>query len=59
MEEKNPHAEKSTDRRDPEIPAARESPERLLRRQRRGFRERRSGEKKKDKRHLHPGPLLI
>jgi hypothetical protein len=59
MEEKNPHAKKSTDRRDPEIPVARESPERLLRMRRWWFGERRSGGKEGAKRHLHPGPLLI
>jgi hypothetical protein len=30
MEERNPHAEESMGQRDPEIPAARESPERHL-----------------------------
>jgi hypothetical protein len=30
VEERNPHAEESTGRRDPEIPGARESPERHL-----------------------------
>jgi hypothetical protein len=58
VEERNPHAKKSTDRRDPEIPAARESPEWSLRRRRR-FGERRSGRKEDAKRYLHPGPLLI
>jgi hypothetical protein len=43
MEERNPQAEKSTDRRDPKIPAARESPEKFLRRRRWQFGERRSG----------------
>jgi hypothetical protein len=59
VEERNPHTEKSTTRRDPEIPAARESPERFLRRRQRRFGERRLGGKEEAKRHLHPGPLLI
>jgi hypothetical protein len=58
MEERNPHAEESTDRRDPGIPMARESPERCLKRWRR-FGERRSGVEEDAKRYLHLGPLLI
>jgi hypothetical protein len=56
MEERNPHAEKSTARRDPEILAARESPERFLRRRRRRFGERRSGGKKKPRGIFTPAP---
>jgi hypothetical protein len=37
MEERNPHAEESTGRRDPEISAARESPESPLKRWRQRF----------------------
>jgi hypothetical protein len=59
VEEKNPHAEKSTDHRDPKIPAARESPEKFLRRRRRRFGERRSGKNEDAKRYLHPVPLLL
>jgi hypothetical protein len=59
VEERNPHAERKTDRRDPEIPAARESREESLRRQRWWFGERRSGEKEDAKRYLLPGPLFI
>jgi hypothetical protein len=58
VEERNPHAERSEERRDPEIPVDRESPERSLKRQRRRFGERRSGVEEDAKRHLHPGPLL-
>jgi hypothetical protein len=59
VEERNPHAEESTGRRDPGIPAARESPERCLKRRRRRFGERRSGVEEDTKRYLHPGPLLL
>jgi hypothetical protein len=57
VEERNPHAERSEDRRYPEISAARESLERSLKK-RRWFGERRSGLEENAKRHLHPGPLL-
>jgi hypothetical protein len=43
MEERNPHAEESMGRRDPEIPSARESPERSLMRGWQRFGERGSG----------------
>jgi hypothetical protein len=46
VKERNPHIEESMGRRDPGIPAARESPERSLKRRRRRFGERRSGWKK-------------
>jgi hypothetical protein len=59
VEERNPHTEKSTDRRDPENPAARESSEWSLRRRWWRFGERRSGEKEDAKRYLLPHPLLI
>jgi hypothetical protein len=63
MEERNPHTQESTGRRDPGIPVARESPERSLKRRRRRrwrrFGERRLGVEEDAKRYLHPGPLLI
>jgi hypothetical protein len=43
VEEVTPHVEESAGRRDPEIPTARESPKRGLRRWRWRFGERRSG----------------
>jgi hypothetical protein len=47
VEERNPHAEESTGRRDPGIPAARESPEKcLMRGWRRFWRERVGGGKR-------------
>jgi hypothetical protein len=58
VEERNPHAEESTSRRDPGISAARESPERCLMRGWRRFGERGSGVEEA-KRYLHPGPLLL
>jgi hypothetical protein len=58
VEERNPHVEKSTGRRDPGIPAARESPERSLKRRRQRFGERRPGVEEDAKRYLHPSPLL-
>jgi hypothetical protein len=58
VEEKNPHAERSVDRRDPGIPAARESLEKSLKRRRRRCGERGSGVEEDAKRYLHPGPLL-
>jgi hypothetical protein len=59
VEERNPHAERSEDRRYPEIPVARESPERSLKKQQRRFGERRSGVEENAKRHLHPAPSYI
>jgi hypothetical protein len=59
VEERNPHAEKSTGQRDPRIPVARESPEWCLKRRWQRFGERRSGVEEDAKRYLHPGPLLI
>jgi hypothetical protein len=58
VEERNPHAERSIDRRNSGIPAARESSERSLMRRRRGFGERGSGVEEDAKRYLHPGPSL-
>jgi hypothetical protein len=58
VEERNPHAERSMDRRDPGIPVARESPKKSLKRWRRQFGERGSGVEEDAKRYLHPGPLL-
>jgi hypothetical protein len=57
-EERNPHVEESTGRRDLGIPAARESPEWSLKSRRRRFGERRSGVEEDAKRYLHPDPLL-
>jgi hypothetical protein len=59
VEERNPHTKESTGRRDPGIPAARESPERCLKRRRWLFGERRSGVEEDAKRYLHTGPLLL
>jgi hypothetical protein len=59
VEERNPHAERSMDWRNPGIPAARESPERSLVRRRRRFGERGSGVEEDAKRYLHPGPPFI
>jgi hypothetical protein len=58
-EEVTPHVEESTGQRDPEIPAARESPERGLRRWRWRFGERMSGVEEDAKGYLHPDPLLL
>jgi hypothetical protein len=57
--EVTPHVEESMGRRDPEIPAARKSPERGLRRWRRQFGERRLGVEENAKGYLHPDPLLL
>jgi hypothetical protein len=57
-EERNPHAERSVDRQNPGIPAARESPEKSLMRRPRQFGERGSGVEEDAKRYLHPGPPL-
>jgi hypothetical protein len=59
VEEKNPHAERSEDRRDPGIPAARESPEKSLKRQRRWFGERGSGRNKMPRGIFPPAPSFI
>jgi hypothetical protein len=59
VEERKPHAEESTGRRDPGIPAARESPERCLMRGCLRFGERGSRVEEEAKRYLHPGPLLL
>jgi hypothetical protein len=59
MEERNPHTEESKGQRDPGIPAARDSPERSLKRRQRRVGERRSRVEEDAKRYLHPGPLLI
>jgi hypothetical protein len=59
VEERNPHTEESTGRRDPGIPVARESPERRLMRGQWRFGERGSGVEEEAKRYLHPGPLLL
>jgi hypothetical protein len=59
VEERNPHANESIGRRDPGISAARESPEKSLKRGRRRFRERGSGVEEETKRYLHPAPLLL
>jgi hypothetical protein len=59
VEERNPYAKESTGQQDPRIPAARESPERCLKRRRRRFGEMRSGVEEDAKRYLHPDPLLI
>jgi hypothetical protein len=58
VEERNPHAERSEDRRNPGNPAARESPEMFLVRRRRRFGEGGSGVGRDAKRYLHPGPPL-
>jgi hypothetical protein len=58
VEERNPHAERSVDRRNSGNPAARELPEKFLKRRRRRFGERRSGVGEDAKRYLHPSPLL-
>jgi hypothetical protein len=58
-EEVTPHVEESAGRRDPEILAARESPERSLMRGRRRFGERGSGVEEDVKGYLHPDPLLL
>jgi hypothetical protein len=54
-----PHVEESAGRRDPEIPVARESPERGLRRWQRQFGERRSGVEEDAKGYLHPDLVLL
>jgi hypothetical protein len=59
VEERHPHAKESTGRRDPEIPAARESPERHLMRGRRRFGERGLRVEEDAKGYLHPDPLLL
>jgi hypothetical protein len=53
-----PHVEESAGRRDPKIPAARESPERSLMRRWRRFGERGSGVKEDAKGYLHPDPYF-
>jgi hypothetical protein len=54
-----PHIEESTGRQDPEIPAARESPERSLMRGQWRFAERGSGVEEDAKGYLHPDPVLL
>jgi hypothetical protein len=59
VEEKNPHAERSEDRRDPGIPTTRESPEKSLKRRRRRFGERGSGGNKMPRGIFTPAPSFI
>jgi hypothetical protein len=60
MEEVTPHVEESAGRRDPEIPTARESPERSLMRGRRRFGEREGqGWKKMPRGIFTPTPSFI
>jgi hypothetical protein len=59
VEERNPHIEESTGRRNPGISAARESLERGLTRWRRRFGERRSGVEEDTKGYLHLDPVLL
>jgi hypothetical protein len=59
VEGRNPHAERSEDRRKSGDPAARESPEVSLVRRRRRFGEGGSGVERDTKRYLHPGPPFL
>jgi hypothetical protein len=60
MEEKNPHAERSEDRRNPGNPTAREPPEMSSVRRRRGFGVGGSGVERGTEGYLHPGsPFYI
>jgi hypothetical protein len=58
VEERNPHAERSEDQRNPGNPAARESPETFLVRRRWRFGEGGWGVERDAKRYLHPAPPL-
>jgi hypothetical protein len=59
VEERNPHTERSEDRRKLGNPVARESPETLLMRRRRRFGGGGSGVERDAKRYLYPGPPFI
>jgi hypothetical protein len=59
VEENDPHVERSKDRRDPENPAARESPERSLRRRRRRLRREEVGGKKTPRGIFSPSSSYI